>query len=594
MVEVMKQKEKHNIKFHFFYIIVSLTGAVLLYFLLRRLRYTVSHYDEVFNIYVSYMTVGMGKRHLVENQMMMSMGNLFNLPFVYIFYHITGGMEGVVLFIRYMYLGTNLLLAVVFYVSFHRQLNRKNCIFFTLVLISYAPFSIYSIWYDSAALFFLSAGGMLLLGADLREERKFSWFKYLAGICHACMVYAYPTMACVVIIIFVGKTISMIRKKMKIKEMVCCWIPYMLGGMTVLAVFAAYVLYIGWENVFLLQHQAVGESLSGRTLGNMTADTAESNAAVSPIVIMIRTVFDKLYSILRAIGQQQKDALGITVLLLIQWGIGLRHKGILRLLLIPEIILAAGWTHNGMGQWATQTMYAYYFFWTPFLYFYLEKEDRKKWAGVLMILDGAAIAAMLAVGFTAYYDMKASMGLYSGAIGTFLLMLLITKNKKLMNVPYSLVIILFLAGCNVFMLYHNVYEGEQVSQCDYLMQKGIYKGIMAEETDAVYEMLPELFEGLDLKEDATLYTNDFVYMPAYIEGSLLPNGGDPLGAEERLRAGEDAETVYRDYWWTDVIIMDNEKYNECPNVVEDILPQYFDLICAKDNFYMYVRKESRA
>ena len=576
-------------------ILLYLTGAVLLILLVRRLHYTVSHYDEVFNIYVSYMTVGMGKRHLVENQMMMSMGNLFNLPFVYAFYHITGGIEGIVLFIRYMYLGLNLLLAFIFYVSFNRKLSKKNCIMFALVLISYAPFSIYSIWYDSVSLFFLLAGALLLFGAELRVAKRFSWFRYLAGICHACMVYAYPTMVGVILIIFIGKTASLIRKKTKIKEMICYWLPYLLGGITVLAVLMTYIIYVGWENIFLFRNQVIGESLSGRTLGNMSADINKAaNAEVaSPMFTFFQHLFSKLSSILIAIWHQQKAALAITLLLVIQWGIGLRHKGLLRMLLIPEIILAAGWFHNGMGQWATQTMYAYYFFWTPFLYFYLEKEERKQWRGVLLILDGAAVAAMLAVGFTAYYDMKASMGLYSGAIGTFLLMILVTKNKKIIEVPYSLMVILFLAGCNVFMLYHNVYENEQVSQCSHLMQKGIYKGIMAEEKDAIYEILPELFENIELKEDATLYTNDFVYMPAYIEGNLLPNGGDPLGAEERLQAGEDAEAVYREYWWTDVIIMDNEKYKECPNVVKDIFPQYYDIIYAEDNFYRYVRKESR-
>ena len=246
-----------------------------------------------------------------------------------------------------------------------------------------------------------------------------------------------------------------------------------------------------------------------------------------------------------------------------------------------------------MGQWATQTMYAYYFFWTPFLYCYLDKEERKRWRGVILILDGAAIAAMVAVGFTAYYDMKASMGLYSGAIGAFWLMIIIAKQKNNVESLWSAGVILFLAGCNVFMLYQNVYENEQVSECNYLMQKGIYKGIMAQEGDAIYEILPELFADIDLKEDATLYTNDFVYMPAFIEGELLFNGGDPHEPEERIQAGVDVETAYREFEWTDVIIMDNEKYMECPNVVEYILPKYYDLIHAEDNFYMYVKKDSR-
>lgn len=576
-------------------IVLYVIGVLLLFFLIRRLYYTVSHYDEVFNIYVSYMTVGMGKRHLVENLMMMSMGNLFNLPFISIFYHITGGMEGIVLFMRYMYLGLNLLLAAIFYGCFHRRLGKKTCLLFGLVLVSYAPFSIYSIWYDSVALFFLLAGCMLLFAEELNEEKKFRWMKYLAGICHACMAYAYPTMVGVILVIFVGKLFFQIKRKTKIKEIFFYWFPYLLGGLSVLAVLALYILYVGWENIFLINQQSVGDALSGRTLGNIASDTStvENVDIASPVRVLMGNIFHKLGSILTAMWRQQKAALLVTVLLLIQWGIGIWRKGIIRICLLFEIILTAVWFHNGMGQWATQTMYAYYFFWTPFLYCYLDKEERKRWRGVILILDGAAIAAMVAVGFTAYYDMKASMGLYSGAIGAFWLMIIIAKHKNNVESLWSAGVILFLAGCNVFMLYQNVYENEQVSECNYLMQKGIYKGIMAQEGDAIYEILPELFADIDLKEDATLYTNDFVYMPAFIEGDLLFNGGDPHEPEERIQAGVDVETAYREFEWTDVIIMDNEKYMECPNVVEYILPKYYDLIHAEDNFYMYVKKDSR-
>lgn len=576
-------------------IVLYVIGVLLLFFLIRRLYYTVSHYDEVFNIYVSYMTVGMGKRHLVENLMMMSMGNLFNLPFISIFYHITGGMEGIVLFMRYMYLGLNLLLAAIFYGCFHRRLGKKTCLLFGLVLVSYAPFSIYSIWYDSVALFFLLAGCMLLFAEELNEEKKFRWMKYLAGICHACMAYAYPTMVGVILVIFVGKLFFQIKRKTKIKEIFFYWFPYLLGGLSVLAVLALYILYVGWENIFLINQQSVGDALSGRTLGNIASDTStvENVDIASPVRVLMGNIFHKLGSILTAMWRQQKAALLVTVLLLIQWGIGIWRKGIIRICLLFEIILTAVWFHNGMGQWATQTMYAYYFFWTPFLYCYLDKEERKRWRGVILILDGAAIAAMVAVGFTAYYDMKASMGLYSGAIGAFWLMIIIAKQKNNVESLWSAGVILFLAGCNVFMLYQNVYENEQVSECNYLMQKGIYKGIMAQEGDAIYEILPELFADIDLKEDATLYTNDFVYMPAFIEGELLFNGGDPHEPEERIQAGVDVETAYREFEWTDVIIMDNEKYMECPNVVEYILPKYYDLIHAEDNFYMYVKKDSR-
>ena len=79
--------------------------------LIWRIQCSISYYDEVLNIYISYITAALGQRHLVENGYIFSMGDLFNLPFVYLFWRITGGTEGLVLFIRFVYLGFNLVLA---------------------------------------------------------------------------------------------------------------------------------------------------------------------------------------------------------------------------------------------------------------------------------------------------------------------------------------------------------------------------------------------------------------------------------------------------------------------------------------------------
>lgn len=45
--------------------------------LVVRLFFTVSLYDEVFNIRVSYLTAVMGQRHLIENAEIFAMGDVF-------------------------------------------------------------------------------------------------------------------------------------------------------------------------------------------------------------------------------------------------------------------------------------------------------------------------------------------------------------------------------------------------------------------------------------------------------------------------------------------------------------------------------------
>ena len=427
-----KFKTKNNIE----NIVIGLISIFLFALLVRRLYYTLSYNDEVFNIYISYLTVGMGKRHLVENTSIFSMGNLFNLPFVYLFYKITGGTDGIVLFVRYAQLGINILLAIIFFQVFYKYLGKRNSVLFGLIIVTYSVCSVYSISYDTAALFFLLAGELLLIGAELRDNKKCGTLKYFAGICHACMVYAYPTMIVVILILFFGITFFYIKRdKMKMKKVIGYWIPYVMGGTTIFTIFLVYVLKIGVENIYFLKKYAIESVISSRTLGNLTT-TVESgavkisqNAFITQSLAILKNIGFLLYSIFRHIWLQQKATLIVSLVMLMQWFYGLKHDGKIRKLLILEIILVAVFFHNGIVNWSETSMYTYYFFWSPFLYFYLNNEDKKIGKILLLVLWISSIGALFAVGLTAANNIKAPMGLYSGAICTFLFMILIAKGS---------------------------------------------------------------------------------------------------------------------------------------------------------------------
>ena len=130
-----KLDEQYSLKGNIGNIIFCIAGGVMVVLLLKRLRYTLTYHDEVLNIYISYLTAVMGKRHLVENAFIFSLGDLFNLPFVYIFYKVTDSTAGIVLFMRYVYFGVNVILSVIFAGVFRRYLGTKESTFFSLILI---------------------------------------------------------------------------------------------------------------------------------------------------------------------------------------------------------------------------------------------------------------------------------------------------------------------------------------------------------------------------------------------------------------------------------------------------------------------------
>ena len=120
-------------------------GLAIAAALVTRLFFSISLYDEVLNIRISYLTAAMGQRHLIENAQIFAMGDVFNLPFVWVFYKLTGGTAGIVLFMRFVYVGMNLGLAGVVLWILSPDMGKKNTILFSLILITYAPFSVYSV-----------------------------------------------------------------------------------------------------------------------------------------------------------------------------------------------------------------------------------------------------------------------------------------------------------------------------------------------------------------------------------------------------------------------------------------------------------------
>lgn len=595
MINRANEGKRYLLKYNIKDITIFAIGAVLVILFVRRLRYTLSYYDEVLNIYISYTTVAMGKRHLVENRWIFSMGDLFNLPFIYVFYKITGGVEGIVLFLRYAYLGVNIFLSSIFFAVFHKYLGKTLCVLFSLIFITYAPISIYSIWYDSVGLFFLLVGELLLLGSEMKANKRISnGLRFFSGVAHACMVYAYPLMIFVILILFLGNSfLKMKEDNMALKKLVMYWFPYIMGGTVVLFVFVGYVLSVGRENIYFFQEHALESSLSGRVMGDILTTTnnmAENlYSEQSAATLFLEKIGARIHSILWCMWEQQKKTLWLTIMMLIQWSVGLMYKRKIRLLLILEIIVVSFFMHNGTRYWSTTAMYAYYFCWAPFLYFYLEDKDKKIGKILFCILWGTAIAALFSVGFTAAYETKAHMGLYSGAICTFIFMVLLAKEKNFVKFNFASIVILLIAGCNLMIFYNNVYEGAKVSECNYLMQEGIYKGLMSTEDDVAYEHMGKILKELDLEKDSTLYISSDIYTPAYIEGNLLWSI-DLLSVENNLQPGEDIKGIYDVERWPDVVIMGEAEQEYYPVILKEIIPKHYEMVSSEYRYCMYVKR----
>lgn len=631
------QVKKPGIKLSVYQIGIVVAAAAIIAALIWRIQCCILYYDEALNAYISYLTAVMGQRHLVENGYIFSMGDLFNLPFVYLFCKVTGGTQGIILFMRFVYLGFNIVLTAVLWKVFGEFVGKRTMLLFGLILVTFFPGGMYTVYYDTSAFFFALLGSSLLLGSEIRENEKTGIYRYFAGICHACMTYAYPLMAGVVLILLFGMTIFHLRSdRMKGKRLFYYWLPYFFGGMTIFGIFLMYVLCVGWQNVFIFQPGFFQNSLGGREIGEIVSMTQSvpapassvaapvqtvpapdpgavdavapvrtgfwDNMMASPLFAVIKRVLSQVYQLLNYMWMQQKMTLGFTLVMLVQWGVGMVKKNRWRLLLIPEIILVGFFTHTDMVFYGGSTMYAYCFCWTPFLLCYFEKEERKKGVVFFLVFGLTSIASFFAMGFTSVRLDIAHLGLYCGGICAFLFMVLLVKKEQPAGVTLSAALIILIALCNTNMAYIDHFQGADIKDCTYRMKKGIYKGMMTWEKDVQYEHLKECLDEAELRKGATFCMTDYDYYGAGLEADLLSTRGsasmkekfDLHSAEQLLQEGMEAETVYEQLYWPDVVIVDKENEGNYANARQTVLAKYYEMALDEQDYYLYIKDRDYA
>lgn len=587
--------------------------GILLAIFVVRLFFCIGVYDEVFNIEMSYRIVR-GQRYMVDNMNFFQMGDLFNLPFVLLFYKITGGVEGIVLFIRFSYLALNILLGFIFYRMLRKSLGDRTSFWFALILISVAPNSMYSIWYDSAALFFMLLGSILLAGVVIyRIEGKKRWIMGIAaGICHGCMTYAYPTMLLVILLTVISVSALLGINKARIKEIMSYWLPYITGGLILIGIFVGYLLYRGPENISFLEDGAISDALNGRIFGSLLESTdisAGANAITEEIIpiseeieihLINASTFQKIVMkagtnialmIFKNLNHQ-KNILVLLGLMLIQYWLSNKRYPKLKKWLPFEILIVGFMDGVNDGNYAHLTSYAFYFFWAPFIYRYLSDSKKRLGKILLAFMWIPSVAAWLAVGFTAYFPGKSCMGLYMGGIaGLIILLLYIEENVKIdiKSKPYVLnsrvVLAVLFVISNIIIYYCNVYGGGNVRDNNTLITSGVYKGIFTEEANLKYEIIEQIIpEKLGKKTLRTVNPiNDYTWIYLWSDAQV---GMSEMQTSEVINKTKESDFGNIVDYIPDLLFVENPEWHDM-----DKINVIYDLAYEDDSIKVYLKRD---
>jgi len=234
-------------KENIFKIILLLPAVVLCMLTFIRLFFGIGMSDEAFYIAMpKSFTEGMIP--FVTNWDSQQTSAFFLVPFIFLYRLITGGTEGLFIYTRIICFILMLFVGTVGYFSISKYTNKIVSVYISIILVTYAPFSLYNIGYNALCYSFLLLGLFLILNAfSIKEEEKYKRKKlllFLAGISHALMAFFYPSMIIICILMGLVLVPRVIYVDSGYKSIIKFVKYYILGGLSMASIVFIMILAI--------------------------------------------------------------------------------------------------------------------------------------------------------------------------------------------------------------------------------------------------------------------------------------------------------------------------------------------------------------
>ena len=561
------------------YLPILIINAVLILLVILRTFFCIIITDEVFNIGQALRTIR-GNTFLVENWDYFQTGDSFLIPFIYVFCKITGSTEGIVLFSRLVFVVLQSLLSVFLYKILSRFFDRMSSFFAVVIYTTAISFLLFYMWYDNWEIFFRLIGLFLIFYAitsfDQKTSKKAYLMVFIAGIAHACMVFAYPTM--IVLYVYVLAMIFFYRRKQSAKAHNLMALFYILGSALVFAVFMLYVFKIGVGNLFIFNSAMAeaGLSSTGREGFFSPASIIEKTKALvgeNLVFYMFALVF---------------FAVGILILYVFR-------KNKHRILMFCSVMLMGCIVLLLMTVFrvdSLNTLMTYMSLYTIPLYLLVRKESDKArhFKDLIMFLWISSYIAGVVYSMTALDGaIKSSAGTRTGAIVTVLLLFEVMKkidvktdSKTLFGILATVMVVM-----NVFAVYSFSFDGLKPLECRAMIKSGIYKGILDVPDNAKrYAVVEKDLAEVITDSDKTIACGPFA-MEFYLMSDLKPNAAnlwDPNNTDLTFQ-------YYKTYYGEPDIIVLHDSAGDVtsPEFLEFVDENYY-LAKYTDGFFIYHHK----
>ena len=559
--------------------IILIINAFFVFLTIARAFFCIAILDEAFNVGQANRTI-QGNQFLVENWDYFQTGDSFLTPFLYIFIKVTGSSEGIILFSRIVFIVLQTLLSVFIFRILSRYFDRIAAFFSVLIYETAVLFLLFYMWYDNWEVYFRLIGLFLIVlvncSYDKLSPKKSYLLIFLAGVVHACMVYAYPTM--IIVYILVLSLLYFYKRKQNTKIHKYRVLFYILGSAFVFIIFLSYVLRIGINKLFVFNDVISKAGLS--STGRAGFFSAES------IITKTESLF---------VENIHYYALGLIVLVVDLLMLYLLRKNKNRNLWFC-IIMVFGFLVQLVNSIVTSDcinmLMTYVSFYTIPLYYLLKKENEKReiYKDLIVLVMIPSYVAGVAYNYTALFGaLKFACGARPGAMITILLFYEVLKQSEIRK-DIKLVfgsLATFIVAMNVFTMYYVSFEGTKPYLCNTQIRNGIFKGLFdMPENARRYEKVEKDLAEVISDSDKTITCGPYA-MEFYLMTDLKPNAAnlwDPNNTELLFQ--------YYDMYYgePDIIVLHDSADDVTSPEFLEFVDENYELARYTDGYFIFHRK----
>ncbi|WP_284643854.1 hypothetical protein [Paenibacillus silviterrae] len=471
-------------------------ALLVVMFSYTRLYFGVDFTDEAFYNSIPFI-FSLGQVPFVDEINLLQTASFFTYPFIKLYIIFMGSSDGLVLFTRHLYFFFMLLLSYFIYNLVVKSINKDVAILVSLPSVTFTPFNIPSLSYNTLGMGFLSIG--LFLGVYTLQYVSNKKWMVLTGLSLGFAVVAYPTLIMPIIFYALLLLLHSIRKKVATP-----FLFFTVGGCLAVLPLLLIANIVGIKNILLSYQYSTSVGVQG--------------GSFSKVIENIETVYTMF---------NNKWVLVFTMFALC---ISYKYvKNLFSMLLLIFPFLAFDYD-NYQHIVASMVFIIYYALLAPFLLIYLRKDVLSK----RLFLYGwvpSFIAGITTLWSSSNGYKSAAIGIFPGAIITSIYVILILtklmQNNKSSNAALKgllkgvqLLYPLFLLMLLIMQQFSSVYRDDKIPLLTRKVDFGPYKGIYS--TDKKYDFMK------NLTKDISRYPTDmkilfYDYFPAgYLFSTRIP------------------------------------------------------------------------